>query len=132
VWSSDALLALHLLVGVDISPPPLEQEAVPRNLQFEVDDVNLGLKHFYNQFDFVHVRCIVLGIDNYRSMMEEAERCLKPGGLVMFMDGDIKILSQDQLHPVHFPVAGATGQVSWFRKIVQGMFNLYSPVLFQD
>jgi ubiquinone/menaquinone biosynthesis C-methylase UbiE len=107
---------------VDLSPPPLEQEAIPKNLHFEVDDVNFGLEHFYNQFDFVHVRCIFLGIDDYGSMMEEAERCLKPGGLVMFMDGDVRILSEDQLHPVRFPVPGATGQVSWFRKIVQGTF----------
>jgi 2-polyprenyl-3-methyl-5-hydroxy-6-metoxy-1,4-benzoquinol methylase len=91
------------VVGIDLTPPPLDVSSIPSNLRFEIDDVNKGLRHFYNHVDVVHVRCIISGIQDYATMMKETEKCLKPGGLVIFMDGDLRILSQDQLHSVKFP-----------------------------
>lgn len=110
------------IVAVDLAPPPLDISTIPSNLRFEIDDVNHGLRHFYDQFDFVHVRCIISGVTDYGNLMQEVEKCLKPGGLVIFMDGDIRILSQDQLHPVTFP--GQEGQVSWFRKMIYGIHSV--------
>lgn len=118
------------IVAVDLSPPPLDQDLVPLNLQFEVDNVNYGLEHFYDQFDFVHVRCVSPGMDDYGALMEEVIKCLKPGGLAFFMDGDTRILSHDQLHTVNFPVPGAKGPVSWFRKLIYGMFSFQSSSWF--
>lgn len=116
------------VVGVDLSPPPLEKSAIPPNLRFEIDDVNHGLAHFYNKFDFVHVRCVGTGIRNYPFLMDEVENCLNPGGLVIYMEGDVRILSHDQLHPVRFP--GQNGQISWFRKLIYGEYLTLNEVVF--
>jgi SAM-dependent methyltransferase len=120
------------VVGVDLAPPPLLPDVMPKNLRFEIDNVNYGLKHFYGYFDIVHAKSVVTGINNYGELMDEATRCLKPGGLVIFIDGDPRILSVDRLHPVPFPGQESAGQVSWFRKIIHGTFSLYWLREFDD
>lgn len=35
---------------------------MPPNCRIEVDDINLGLEHFYNKFDIVHARLISSGV----------------------------------------------------------------------
>lgn len=37
---------------------------MPANLRSEVDDINLGLEHFYGDFDVVHARLIATGVGN--------------------------------------------------------------------
>lgn len=91
------------VVGVDLAPTPFDPSLFPPNLTFEIDDVNKGLDHFFNKFHLIHIRCVGTGIHNYAKMMEEIEKCLRPGGLVIYLDADTRILTQDQLHPVHFP-----------------------------
>jgi hypothetical protein len=44
------------VVGVDLAPVPMDQSLYPSNLRFEIDDVNHGLTHFYNNFDLIHFR----------------------------------------------------------------------------
>lgn len=53
----------HLsITGVDLVPPPIDPEQMPDNFQAEVDDINLGLTHFYGRFDLVHMRCVYPGL----------------------------------------------------------------------
>ncbi|CAG8744740.1 1298_t:CDS:2, partial [Acaulospora colombiana] len=85
------------VVGVDLAPVPVDTSTLPTNCRFEVDDVNLGLKHFHGQYDVVHARLISSGLKSYRNMMEEAEKCLKPGGVVVFIDYDAQFCAEDQV-----------------------------------
>lgn len=50
------------ITGVDLVPPPLDPEQLPDNFRVEIDDINLGLAHFYGKFDVVHMRDVYLGI----------------------------------------------------------------------
>jgi hypothetical protein len=99
------------VVGVDLAPVPVDMSNLPSNCRFEVDDVNLGLEHFYGQYDVVHARLISSGIKSYRTMMEEAEKCLKPGGVVIFIDHDAMFCAEDQIS--RQPMAESNENGSW-------------------
>lgn len=59
------------VLGVDLAPVPMDPSVFPPNLRFEVDDVNYGLTHFYDQFDLIHFRCVGGGITDMRATMAE-------------------------------------------------------------
>lgn len=50
------------VVGVDLAPSPTDPEHIPPNCRFEVDDINLGLTHFYGQFDVIQARFVTGGV----------------------------------------------------------------------
>ena len=69
--------ALHYLGrGFPFWPYPL-LPLTPRNL-YEMPNVNAQ-------------------VTNYRKVMEDISRCLKPGGLAIFMDPDTEILAEDKV-----------------------------------
>lgn len=120
------------VIGVDLAPTSLDPSLFPPNITFEVDDVNKGLAHFHGQFDVVHARCISGGIQRFGEMMEDAERCLKPGGVAIFVDGDGTIYSTDRLHPAKFPEEASKEEGSWFRKVVRGIVLYWSYIATSD
>lgn len=61
-----------MIIGVDLAPTPIEPANVPENCQFEIDDITLGLDHYWGQFDVVHARFIVGGLKNFRKTMNES------------------------------------------------------------
>lgn len=73
----------------------------------EIDDVNQGLDHFHNGFDLVHVRCIMTGITNPDEAIREFTRCLKPGGILILIDGDKDFLDEN-FRKVHYPLLAPT------------------------
>jgi hypothetical protein len=76
------------ILGIDLVPPPINWENSPSNLHFTINDVNLGMSRFYDQYDFVHVRSIGGGITDMDRTIVELQRCLKPGGVLLIIDGD--------------------------------------------
>ncbi|EJC98803.1 uncharacterized protein FOMMEDRAFT_96086 [Fomitiporia mediterranea MF3/22] len=72
--------------GVDLVPLP--RPRIPSNLRFEVDDINLGLEHFANQFDVVNVRFISPGIKDYYRLINDAALALRTRGLADFTEFD--------------------------------------------
>lgn len=50
------------LVGVDLAFSAIEEETAPETCRFELDNVNLGLSHFWDQFDFVNARGLSPGV----------------------------------------------------------------------
>lgn len=133
------------VVGIDLAPIPIDLETAPTNLRFEIDDINLGLEHYHGSCDLVHIRCIgsgvrpghvieslvyqsdVLQIRNYATMMRDAEACLKPGGLIIFMDGDMTMYSEDFIHPVPIGLEEEEGgdpkRGSWHHRLCRGSFD---------
>lgn len=50
------------VTGVDLVPLPIDPEQLPDNFRMEVDDINLGLSHYYGRFDLVHMRLVDHGL----------------------------------------------------------------------
>ncbi|KZW00512.1 S-adenosyl-L-methionine-dependent methyltransferase [Exidia glandulosa HHB12029] len=80
-------------VGVDLVPPQLTY--VPPNVRMEVDDINLGLEHFYGQFDVVNARLISAGIKDYAGLIDQMSRILRPHGLVILSECDFRVYNED-------------------------------------
>ncbi|KAF8079038.1 S-adenosyl-L-methionine-dependent methyltransferase [Lyophyllum atratum] len=54
----------------------------------EVDDINLGLEHFYGDFDVVHSQLISSGIKDFYTLIDHISRVLRPGGLAIIIEWD--------------------------------------------
>lgn len=90
VWSLEMAKAYPRarVVGIDLAPVPIDPETKPPNCTFEIDNINNGLTHFDKQFDVINARLIGFGLQNFRKSMVDVARCLKPGGIVIWLDGD--------------------------------------------
>ncbi|EJD54471.1 hypothetical protein AURDEDRAFT_110104 [Auricularia subglabra TFB-10046 SS5] len=71
-------------VGVDLVPPQITYS--PNN----VDDINLGLEHFYGQFNVVSARLISAGIKDYAGLVDQISRILRPDGLLVLGECDFR------------------------------------------
>jgi SAM-dependent methyltransferase len=107
----------------------MDSGSFPPNLSLEIDDITLGLRHFAGQIDLVHMRCVSGGIHDIDKTLWELQQCLKPGGLLIVVDGDPSILSEDRktIFPfIRLPgdggpeVTGVSEQGSWFRRFLWG------------
>jgi len=76
-------------VGVDLIP--IQALDMPFNCRSEIDDINLGLEHFYGDFDVVHARLISSGIQDYAALVEQVARVTRPNGLVSFSEWDFRV-----------------------------------------
>ncbi|KAF5352407.1 hypothetical protein D9756_005826 [Leucocoprinus leucothites] len=64
-------------------PENLEESVrIPTNLRGEVDDINLGLEHYYGKFNVVHTRLIAIGVQDYYRLIDQISEVLRPGGLI--------------------------------------------------
>ncbi|KAG8906971.1 hypothetical protein FRB99_005613 [Tulasnella sp. 403] len=83
------------VVGIDLAPPNLSQE-VPPNCRFECRDVNNGLRDLKEApFDVVHVRCVCVGITDYREFLkDEVLAILRPGGIFLSIEGDLQTFNE--------------------------------------
>ena len=50
------------VIGTDLAPAIMNDNDIPMNCRFELDDVNRGLAHFYDQMDLVHMRAVGAGV----------------------------------------------------------------------
>jgi len=76
------------VLGIDLAPVSLPPESLPSNCRFEIDDISLGLKNLRGQFDVVFARAIGLGLKDFRKALADMEDCAKPGGMIIWIDGD--------------------------------------------
>ncbi|KAG6080764.1 hypothetical protein E4U16_008156 [Claviceps sp. LM84 group G4] len=89
------------VIGTDISP--CQPQWVPPNVQFEVDDASLEWTWDANHFDFIHIRYILGGIQDWKALFTEAYRCCAPGGWVQSVEIDARFRSDDgstELEPI--------------------------------
>lgn len=109
------------VLGLDLAAPP-STEAPLSNVRFEIFDVNQGLSKFYDSFNVVHARLISTGIKDYRLMLEEAERCLLPGGVIILVEYDAMFNGEDQIHrhPMAESVNGEGEKGSWLVRCSHG------------
>jgi len=82
-----------IAVGTDLIP--MQSPTMPPNLRSEVDDINLGLEHFYGDFNVVHARLISSGIKDYNLLVDQMSRVLRPGGLLDVSEFDFRVYDAD-------------------------------------
>ncbi|KAG6066482.1 hypothetical protein E4U16_000256, partial [Claviceps sp. LM84 group G4] len=81
------------VIGTDLSP--CQPQWVPPNVRFEVDDASLEWTWDENHFDFIHIRFILGGIQDWKALFKEAYRCCAPGGWVQSLEIDLDFRSDD-------------------------------------
>ncbi|CCE32996.1 uncharacterized protein CPUR_06919 [Claviceps purpurea 20.1] len=89
------------VIGTDISP--CQPQWVPPNLRFEIDDATLEWTWDADHFDFIHIRYVVGGIQDWTALFKEAYRCCAPGGWVESVEIDLDFRSDDrstELEPI--------------------------------
>ena len=80
------------VIGNDFSP--VQPNMVPRNVKFEVDDVEAPWMH-PTKFDYIHCRFMAGSIADWAKLIRTCYNNLKPGGIAEFQDGDFLIYSED-------------------------------------
>jgi SAM-dependent methyltransferase len=107
----------------------MDQASFPPNLSLEIDDITLGMSHFANSMDLVHMRCVSGGIRDMDKTLQELQLCLKPGGLLLVVDGDRSLLKEDRktIIPLMWlpgdggpELTGVSEEGSWFRRLFWG------------
>jgi len=68
--------------AVAIDLVPMQSLDMPPNCRSEVDDINLGLQHYYGDFNVVHARLICTGIKDYAGLVDQMAHTLRQGGLI--------------------------------------------------
>ncbi|KAG6163867.1 hypothetical protein E4U51_005428 [Claviceps purpurea] len=89
------------VIGTDISP--CQPQWVPPNVRFEIDDATLEWTWGANQFDFIHIRYLFGGVEDWAGLLKEAYRCCAPGGWVQSVEVDVDFRSDDgstELEPI--------------------------------
>jgi SAM-dependent methyltransferase len=108
------------VLGVDLVPVSAEPETLPDNCQFEVADINLGLAHFEGQWDLVHVRFVGSGFKDFLKVLSDVEKCLKPGGLVLWLDADYDMLATTSFTYSRPPASELNPSGAWFVRMLYG------------
>ncbi|KLO18675.1 S-adenosyl-L-methionine-dependent methyltransferase [Schizopora paradoxa] len=108
------------IVGVDLAPttsrPP------PPNCRFEFDDFTLGMQHYYNSFDVVHSRAVANGVKDFEWLIHEAAKCLRPGGVLYFIEGNMELRNSFR-EPAEVAFGqGGPGQ-SWMARMCFEAYN---------
>ncbi|KAF8167467.1 S-adenosyl-L-methionine-dependent methyltransferase [Crassisporium funariophilum] len=81
-WITDVARDFPDCNAVAVDLIPMQSPEMPLNIRSEVDDINLGLEHFYGDFNVVHARLISSGIKDYNMLVDHISRVLRPGGLI--------------------------------------------------
>ncbi|CCE28056.1 uncharacterized protein CPUR_01530 [Claviceps purpurea 20.1] len=96
------------VIGTDLSP--CQPQWVPPNLCFEIDDATREWTWNANHFDFIHMRYIVGGIQDWTALLKEAYRCCAPGGWVESVEYDVEIRSDDRSTELE-PILASSGDL---------------------
>ncbi|KAI9711588.1 MAG: hypothetical protein M1820_002153 [Bogoriella megaspora] len=89
------------VTGTDLSP--IQPDFVPPNCSFEIDDVTLEWTFPDDRFDFIHIREMFGCIPDWDFFLQQAWRCLKPGGWVEIVEHSVWPVSDDpRVGPDHF------------------------------
>ncbi|KAL4067303.1 hypothetical protein V8B97DRAFT_2025140 [Scleroderma yunnanense] len=104
-WIMDVARDFPHCSAVAVDLVPMQSIHMPPNCRSEVDDINLGLEHFYGDFNVVHAQLISAGIRDYHSMVDQISHVLRPGGLIDITEFPFYLCGADK-QPITFP-AGA-------------------------
>ncbi|KAH6989177.1 S-adenosyl-L-methionine-dependent methyltransferase [Ilyonectria sp. MPI-CAGE-AT-0026] len=81
------------VLGFDISA--VQPSWVPPNCSFQIDDAQLDWTFKADEFDFIHMRYLYGGIDDWSKLYRQAFRHVKPGGWVENTEIDLETRSEN-------------------------------------
>jgi SAM-dependent methyltransferase len=83
------------VTGVDLAP--LQPRMVPSNCTFELCDLDARcLPYHSNSYDVVHARNMHSGIHNYPRFLHELTRILRPGGVLILVEFDLRPIADGE------------------------------------
>ncbi|KAJ7185297.1 hypothetical protein C8R46DRAFT_376111 [Mycena filopes] len=91
VWIMELAREFPESIAVAVDLVPMQCLTMPDNCRSEVDDINLGLEHFYGKFNVVHVRLISAGIQDYVNFIDQVSHVLRPNGLLDMVEFDFYV-----------------------------------------
>ena len=121
---------LHATVlGLDVAPVPLNPEILTPNIQFLIEDINVGLSNYVGRFDLVHMRCLGGGLLDYSQAITNAASCLKPGGLLIVGDMDMLICAEDMVTAQKMATPNQP-EGSWVQRYLNGTWGTHPKPAF--
>ncbi|KAI1794030.1 hypothetical protein LXA43DRAFT_999421 [Ganoderma leucocontextum] len=93
-WILDVARDFPHCSAVAVDLVPMQDINMPPNCRSEVDDINLGLQHFYGAFDVAHARLVSSGIRDYKGLIDEMVQTLRPRGLLQLVEFDFRIYDE--------------------------------------
>ncbi|KDQ58734.1 hypothetical protein JAAARDRAFT_34592 [Jaapia argillacea MUCL 33604] len=87
---------------------------VPQNCRFVIGDITTGLSQFEGQFDLIHCRAVIGHLMKPREAIVTISKCLKPGGMLIFADGDIHVLDEHKEAARSATIGEDNHGKSWF------------------
>ncbi|KAF8598878.1 S-adenosyl-L-methionine-dependent methyltransferase [Ceratobasidium sp. AG-I] len=123
IWAiSVALEFPHAeIVGVDLAPNTARSP--PANCRFEFDDFSLGLSHYNEMFDVVHARSCGHGVTDYRDFINDMAQCLRPGGVLLIVEGSLELRSHNK-EVVQPAIGDGDLNKSWFARVLSEAYNV--------
>jgi len=101
------------VLGIDLSPIT---RPMPENCRVEKHDINEGLERFNGEFDVVNARLIASGIVDYRALVDQVSKVLRPGGLFLGQDWDFRTCDENK---IAYPEdGGEDATIPWFARFV--------------
>ncbi|OCH88758.1 S-adenosyl-L-methionine-dependent methyltransferase [Obba rivulosa] len=87
-WIMDVARDFPHCSAVAVDLVPMQVRNMPPNCRSEVDDINLGLQHFYGVYNVAHARLVCSGVRDYKGFIDHIARVLRPGGLIELTEFD--------------------------------------------
>ncbi|KAG8679870.1 hypothetical protein FRC09_018653, partial [Ceratobasidium sp. 395] len=94
-WISDMAKEFPHARGIGIDLAPSMPIGVAPNVSFETRDVTKGMAEHDDKYDMVHTRSIANGISDYPAFIATMARMLKPGGILMLMEGHLQVYDEE-------------------------------------
>jgi len=87
IWAVEMAAAFPNVQVVGFDLAPYMNRPRPPNCYFEQGDFTQGMGRFAGQFDVVHARSVNQGMKNHVTWMHDLALLLKPGGVLLLIDG---------------------------------------------
>jgi len=110
-WILDVARDFPHCQAVAVDLVPMQTVDLPPNCRSEVDDINIGLQHFYGDFNVVHARLVSSGIKDFPTLIDHISQCLRPGGLMELLEFDFRVYDPSR-KPFSLPTG--TMEPPWF------------------
>ncbi|KAG8715886.1 hypothetical protein FRC08_010061 [Ceratobasidium sp. 394] len=93
-WISDMAKEFPHVQAVGIDLAPSTPNGVAPNVRFETRDVTKDMAEYSGKFDMIHTRSIANGISDYPAYLVAMSQMLKPGGILMLLEGFLCIYDE--------------------------------------
>ncbi|CEL55224.1 hypothetical protein RSOLAG1IB_01232 [Rhizoctonia solani AG-1 IB] len=96
--------------------------AISMALEFPHAEFNLGMSHYHGMFDVIHARSSANGVINFREFINDMGLCLRPGGLILVIEGDLQLFSYTR-EPQEIAYGDGDRNRSWMARMLFEAFT---------